>query len=120
MKSAMRTPTSGSPETTDPLSVEVNIGGGAKAKLAMYVDGQYVVLIDWTRGSQNGTTGDPYIGERTINISELCAAQGIDSLSGKQVTFVFEVRDNANDDNGTGQDINISYFRINWAGKDSE
>ena len=108
------------PETTDPLSVEVNIGGGAKAKLAMYVDGQYVVLIDWTRGSQNGTTGDPYIGERTINISELCAAQGIDSLSGKQVTFVFEVRDNANDDNGTGQDINISYFRINWAGKDSE
>lgn len=100
------------PETGDAITVSTEIGGGAKAKLAMYVDGEYVVLIDWTRGSG--------IGQKEIDISALCAAQGIQSLSGKEVTFVFEVRDNANDDNGSGQDINISYFRIEWAGKASD
>lgn len=97
------------PETTDSLSVSVNINGGAKSKLSMYVDGQYVVLIDWTKNSG--------IGEKQIDISALCAEQGIASLSGKEVTFVFEVRDNANDDNGAGQDFNLQYFRIEWAGK---
>ena len=108
------------PETTDPLTVSVDINGGAKAKLAMYVDGEYVVLIDWTRGSSSQNPVQAGIGQKEIDISALCAAQGIESLSGKEVTFVFEVRDNANDDNGTGQDINIAYFRIEWAGKETE
>ena len=107
------------PETSDPLTVSVDINGGAKAKLAMYVDGEYVVLIDWTRGSASQNPVQEGIGQREIDISALCAAQGIESLSGKEVTFVFEVRDNANDDNGTGQDINIAYFRIGWAGKET-
>ncbi len=107
-------------ETTDPLTVSVDINGGAKAKLAMYVDGEYVVLIDWTRGSSSQNPVQAGIGQKEIDISALCAAQGIESLSGKEVTFVFEVRDNANDDNGTGQDINIAYFRIEWAGKETE
>lgn len=100
------------PETQDALKVSVEIAGGAKAKLSMYVDGKYVVVIDWTTSSQ--------IKAKEVDISALCAAQGIESLSGKEVTFVFEVRDNANDDNGTGQDFNLSYFRIEWAGKDAE
>lgn len=99
------------PETQDEISVDLNINGGAKCKLAMYVDGEYVVLIDWTTSSQ--------IGEKSYNISQLCAQQGVTSLSGKEVTFVFEVRDNANDDNGAGQDYNLAYFRINWAGKNA-
>lgn len=97
------------PETSDSLILSLEINGGAKSKLAMYVDGQYVVLIDWTKNSS--------VKEREIDISALCAEQGIDSLSGKEVTFVFEVRDNANDDNGAGQDFNLTYFRIKWAGK---
>lgn len=88
----------------DDLSLSLRIDGGAKSKLAMYVDGKYVVLIDWTKNSS--------IKAQTLSLSELCAAQGIESLSGKEVTFVFEVRDNANDDNGAGQDYNLDYFRI--------
>ena len=42
------------PETQDALKVSVEIAGGAKAKLSMYVDGKYVVVIDCVvRGSGN-------------------------------------------------------------------
>lgn len=92
-------------ETDLSLRVFGGDNGGAKAKLALYVDGQYIVLVDWNK------TGS--IGEQQIDLAALCTAAGIDTLEGKQATFVFEVRDSAtNNENGAGQDFNLDYFRL--------
>lgn len=99
------------PDTEDALTLDMSIYGKAKCKLALYVDGYYIVLQDW---ASSGT-----IGEVSVDLTaayQAVAGSGA-SLAGKQVTFVFEVRDNANADNGVGQDYNLDYFRINWAGK---
>ena len=99
------------PDTADALTLDMSIYGKAKCKLALYVDGYYIVLQDW---ASSGT-----IGEVSVDLTaayQAVAGSGA-SLAGKQVTFVFEVRDNANADNGVGQDYNLDYFRINRAGK---
>lgn len=101
------------PDTQDELTLATEIGGGAKCKLAMYVDGYYIVLQDWATSST--------LGAKEVSLTAAYReAVGDDtaSLAGKQVTFVYEVRDNASGDNGVGQDYNLSYFRINWAGKE--
>ena len=102
------------PETSDELTLATSIGGGAKCKLAMYVDGYYIVLQDWATSST--------LGEKEISLTQAyrdAVGDESASLSGKQITFVYEVRDNASNDNGVGQDYNLDYFRINWAGKES-
>ena len=102
------------PDTQDELTLATSIGGGAKCKLAMYVDGYYIVLQEWATSST--------LGAKEVSLTQAyrdAAGDQSASLAGKQVTFVYEVRDNASDDNGVGQDYNLDYFRINWAGKES-
>jgi hypothetical protein len=84
--------------------LSVNITGKAKVKISMYVDGKYVVLLDWTSSQ--------YVGEMEIDLKTLCVEQDIASLNGKEVTFIYEARDNATNDDGAGQDCNMYYFRL--------
>lgn len=74
----------------------------ALSKLSMYVDGKLIVIYDW----QESHT----VGEKTYDLQELAGV----SLEGKQVTFVFEVRDSCKD-NGAGQDFYLDYFRLTQA-----
>ena len=74
-------------------------GRSAYSKLSMYVDGKYIVIYDWQFSHE--------IGVKTYNLEELAGL----SLEGKQVTFVFEVRDSCRD-NGAGQDFYLDYFRL--------
>lgn len=85
-------------------TLSVNITGKAKVKISMYVDGKYIVLLDWVSSQ--------YVGEKTIDMETLYKEQGIDTLNGKEVTFLYEARDNASDDDGAGQDCNLYYFRL--------
>lgn len=91
----------------DAKTLSLSVTGGAKSKLAMYVDGKYIVIYDWTQ-SKN-------VKEQTYDLAQICKDNGIDTLAGKNVTFVFEVRDNANNDNGNDQDYYLDYFRISQA-----
>ncbi len=84
--------------------LSLNVSGGAKSKLAMYVDGRYISVYEWKQSKT--------VGAAEFNLAELCAAKGINSLAGKNVTFVFEVRDNADNDDGVEQDYYLDYFRI--------
>ncbi len=74
-------------------------GRSAYSKLSMYVDGKAIVIYDWQFSH--------LVGEKSYNLEELAGA----SLAGKQVTFVFEVRDSSKD-NGAGQDFYLDYFRL--------
>lgn len=85
-------------------TLALNVVGGAKSKLSMYVDGKYVVVYDWIKSDS--------LGAQTYDIAELCKDAGVDSLAGKNVTFVFEVRDNAQGEDGVKQDYALDYFRI--------
>lgn len=74
-------------------------GRSALCKLSMYVDGKLIVINDWAESYK--------VGEKSYNLETLA---GI-SLEGKEVTFVFEVRDSCKDD-GAGQDFYLDYFRL--------
>lgn len=76
---------------------------GAEMKIAMYVNGEYIVLFDWdtARASKNNT-------EVTINFTEE-RFNGIE-LAGAEVTIVFEARDGGNH-NGVGEACKLHYFQ---------
>lgn len=90
--------------TEDNYTLSFKVRGKTKCKFSLYIDGQYIVLSDWEISST--------VGEKNIDLGALCKEYGIDSLDGKQVTFLFEVRDSANDTNGVGEDCNLEYFRL--------
>ena len=79
-----------------------NAGRSAYSRLTMYVDGKCIVVYDWQFSH--------LVGEKTYNLETLSGV----SLSGKQVTFVFEVRDSCKDD-GAGQDFYLDYFNLTQA-----
>lgn len=89
---------------SDEVNLSLDISGRVYTKLAMYVDGEYIVIFDWM------SSGD--VGVQNYDLSALCAEHGIDSLNGKQVTFILEVRDSANNWNGVGEVFNMRYFRL--------
>lgn len=74
---------------------------GAMMKIAMYVNGEYIVLYDWqVAQASKGNV------ENVINLSE--AYPDVD-FSGAQVTIVFEARDGGNN-NGVGEACSLQYF----------
>ncbi len=85
-------------------TLTLKVSGNAKSKLSLYIDGQLVVLYDWVKSGN--------VGAQSYNLAEICAEYGIDDISGKDVTFVFEVRDDGIS-NGDGQDYYLDYFRLN-------
>ncbi len=85
-------------------TLSLQITGKAKVKISLYVDGEYIVLLDWISSQ--------HVGSQEIDIKALCAAQGVTTLKDKEVTFIYEARDNADGDNGAGQDCNMFYFRL--------
>ena len=84
-------------------TLTVNVVGGAKSKLAMYVDGKYTVVQDWIKSDDVKT--------KSYDLKALLG----DTLAGKQVTFIYEVRDNAGGENGVKQDFALDYFRLTKA-----
>lgn len=74
---------------------------GAEIKIAMYVDGEYIVLFDWSAAHSSMANT-----ENTVNLADYA---DID-FAGKEVTIVFEARDGGNH-NGVGEACRLHYFQ---------
>ena len=74
---------------------------GAMMKIAMYVNGEYIVLYDWQTARSNKHNEDV-----TVNLAELYPE--ID-FNGAEATIVFEARDGGNN-NGVGEACRLHYF----------